>query len=189
MTAARLTTARLILRCWRESDRADLAAITADPRTMRFFAGVRGAAQSDAWMERTQAHIDRLGFGIWAAELPGSGLIGFVGLSTIPADLPVAPGVELVWTLGAAWWGQGYAPEAARAAAADGFERLCLAELVAFTAAVNAPSRRVMDKLGMLLDPMAAFDHPRIAPGHVLRRHVLYRLGHDAGTIRPSTAS
>ena len=89
----------------------------------------------------------------------------------------MAPGVELVWTLGSAWWGHGYAPEAARAAAADGFARCGLPELVAFTAAVNAPSRRVMEKLGMRLDPMASFDHPGVPAGHLLLRHVLYRLG------------
>ena len=171
-----LTTPRLILRCWRDADRAPLAAITSDPHTMRFFALTRSRAQSDAWMERTQAHIDRCGFGVWAAELIGIGLIGFVGLSTIPADLPVAPGVELVWTLGAGWWGRGLAPEAARAAAADGFTRFGFPELVAFTAAVNAPSRRVMDKIGMRLDPLASFEHPRLPGGSVLRRHVLYRL-------------
>ena len=121
-----LITPRLILRPWRDADRAPLAAITGDPHTMRFFAAVRTPAQSDAWMDRTQAHIDRNGFGIWAAELPGTGLIGFVGLSTIPPHLPVTRGVELVWTLGATWWGHGYAPEAALAAAADGFARLDL---------------------------------------------------------------
>ena len=113
--------------------------------------------------------------------MPATGLIGFVGLSTIPPDLPVAPGVELVWTLGAAWWGYGYAPEAAYAAAADGFARLDLTEIVAFTAATNLPSQRVAEKIGMRQDPLAGFNHPRIAPGHVLRRHVLYRLSRPAG--------
>jgi len=171
-----LQTQRLLLRPWCETDRAPLAAITSDARTMRFFGMVRGGAQSDAWMDRTQAHIDRHGFGIWAVEADGEGLIGFVGLSTIPDYLPVTPGVELVWTLGAAWWGKGYAPEAAREAAADGFDRLSVAEIQAFTAAVNAPSRRVMEKIGMVHDPMASFDHPRIPRGNVLSRHVLYRL-------------
>jgi len=171
-----LTTPRLILRSWRAADRAPLAAITGDAHTMRFFVSGRTRAQSDAWMERAQAHIDRHGFGVWAAELPGTGLIGFVGISSIPSDVPMPPGVELVWTLGAAWWGRGYAPEAARAAAADGFTRLGLAELVAFTAAVNAPSRRVMEKIGMRLDPLVSFDHPRVQPGHLLARHVVYRL-------------
>jgi len=54
-----LTTPRLILRPWREADRAPLAAITGDARTMRFFAAARSPAQSDAWMDRTQAHIER----------------------------------------------------------------------------------------------------------------------------------
>lgn len=173
-----LATTRLILRAWRDADRAPLAAITGDAHTMRYFGVVRSPAQSDAWMDRTQAHINRHGFGIWAVELPGTGLIGFVGLSTIAPDMPVPPGVELVWTLGAAWWGHGYAPEAARAAASDGFARLGVAEILAFTAAVNAPSRRVMEKIGMRLDPMASFDLPRLTAGNVLRRHVLYRLGH-----------
>ena len=176
-----LITPRLILRAWRDADRAPLAAITGDPHTMRFFGITRTPAQSDAWMERTQAHIDRHGFGIWAAELPGTGLIGFVGLSTIPPDLPVTPGVELVWTLGAPWWGHGYAPEAARAAAADGFARLGVAEILAFTAAVNGPSRRVMEKIGMRLDPLASFDHPRVPDGSLLRRHVVYRLAKQEG--------
>jgi RimJ/RimL family protein N-acetyltransferase len=132
-------------------------------------------------MERAQAHADLHGFGIRAVELPGVGLIGFVGLSIIPPDLPVPAGVELVWTLGAAWWGHGYAPEAARAAAADGFVRLGLPEIFAFTAAINMPSRRVMEKIGMRQQEGEDFEHPRIPAGHVLRRHVLYRLGRSNG--------
>jgi RimJ/RimL family protein N-acetyltransferase len=172
-----LRTERLLLRPWREPDRAPLAAITGDPVVMRYFSIIRSPAQSDAWMDRTQAHIDRTGFGIWAVEIPGvADLIGFVGLSTIPPDMPPFPGVELAWTLGAEFWGRGYAPEAARAAAEDGFARLGLSEIVAFTAATNAPSRRVMEKAGMELDPLACFDNPRVPAGHLLRRHVVYRL-------------
>lgn len=33
-----------------------------------------------------------------------------------------------------------------------------------------------MKKLGMVHDPGADFDHPRLPEGHALRRHVLYRL-------------
>src|SRR5689334_21470010 len=84
-----LVTARLLLRPWRDSDRAPLAAITGDAHTMRFFAAPRSPEQSDAWLARTQAHFQRHGFGIWAVELRETAdLIGFVGLSTIPDDLP-----------------------------------------------------------------------------------------------------
>jgi len=76
------------------------------------------------------------------------------------------------------YWGRGYATEAARAAIEDGFNRLGLAEIVAFTVAGNLRSRRVMERLGMTRDPAEDFDHPRFAgdPDHPLRRHVLYRL-------------
>ncbi len=171
-----LTTARLILRPWREADLEPVAAITADPEVMRFFHLTRTRAQSDAWVERAQAHIDRTGFGIWAVEAPGvAPLIGFVGLSTVPADLPCAPAVEAVWTLGAAWWRQGYCTEAAKAAVQDGFTRLALHEVVAFTATVNTPSQAVMHAIGMTRDPAGDFDHPRVPEGHALRPHVLYR--------------
>jgi RimJ/RimL family protein N-acetyltransferase len=91
--------------------------------------------------------------------------------------MPAFPGVEIVWTLAEAYWRQGYATEAARAALADGFGRLGLSEIVAFTAAVNTPSRGVMTKLGMRRDPSEDFQHTRIPPAHELAPHVLYRLG------------
>ncbi len=65
-----------------------------------------------------------------------------------------------------------------RAAIDDGFGRLGLEEIVAFTVPANRASRRVMEKLGMTHDPAEDFDfaHPQLPPGHPLRRHVLYRL-------------
>jgi ribosomal-protein-alanine N-acetyltransferase len=53
---------------------------------------------------------------------------------------------------------------------------------VAFTVPANIRSRRVMDRLGMTHDPADDFEHPRIAEGHPLRRHVLYRTRRPAGS-------
>jgi ribosomal-protein-alanine N-acetyltransferase len=171
-----ITTPRLILRPWREADLAPVAAITADPAVMRYFHLTRTREQSDAWVARAQAHIDRHGFGIWAVEAPGvAPLIGFVGLSTVPGSIPCAPGVEAVWTLGQAWWRRGFCMEAARAAMEDGFTRLALPEIVAFTATSNVPSQRVMQKLDMIRDSDGDFIHPRVPEGHELAPHVLYR--------------
>jgi ribosomal-protein-alanine N-acetyltransferase len=71
---------------------------------------------------------------------------------------------------------RGYATEGARAALEAAFEKIGLDEVVSMTAAANARSRRVMEKLGMGRLPSDDFDHPKFAPGHPLRRHVLYRL-------------
>jgi RimJ/RimL family protein N-acetyltransferase len=172
-----LTTPRLILRDWRDTDLAPLAAMTSDPEVMRFFPDIRDRARSDAWAARVRAHIAQHGFGIWAVEAPGvAAFIGFVGLSTILPDYPTGAGVEIVWTLDRPYWRRGYAVEAARAALDDGFARLGLPEILAFTATINTPSRGVMERLGMRHDAAGDFEHPRVAVGHALRPHVLYRI-------------
>jgi RimJ/RimL family protein N-acetyltransferase len=51
-----------------------------------------------------------------------------------------------------------------------------LAEIVSFTAASNARSRRLMERLSFVRDATGDFDHPLIPEGHELRRHVLYRI-------------
>jgi RimJ/RimL family protein N-acetyltransferase len=56
----------------------------------------------------------------------------------------------------------------------DGFTRIDLDEIVSFTAAINERSQRVMQRLGMTF--AGTFEHPRLAAGHPLRPHVLYRI-------------
>ena len=43
----------------------------------------------------------------------------------------------------------------------------------------NVRSRAVMERIGMTHDPADDFDHPNIAVGSPLRRHVLYRLSRE----------
>jgi RimJ/RimL family protein N-acetyltransferase len=172
-----LTPPRLILREWRDEDLVPLAAMTSDAEVMRFFTEIRPRARSDAWAARVRAHFEQHGFGIWAVEAPGvADFVGFVGLSTVAPDFPTGAGVEIAWTFDRPFWHRGYALEAARAAVDDGFTRLGLGEILAFTATINAPSRALMERLGMTHDAAGDFDHPRVPVGHPLRLHVLYRI-------------
>ncbi len=57
--------------------------------------------------------------------------------------------VEVGWSITPARWGEGLAPEAARAALDWGFDRCALDEVVSFTMRENLASQRVMQKLGM----------------------------------------
>lgn len=176
-----LLTERLMLRAFWDDDFARFAEINADPEVMRYFVKPLNRQESDALIARIMMHFAKHGFGLWAVEAPGgvSPLIGMVGLSTVPADLPCAPAVEIGWRLGRQWWGRGYATEAARAALRDGVERCGIKHFVSFTAVINTPSRAVMERLGMTRDPAEDFDHPRVPEGHPLRRHVLYRITAD----------
>ncbi len=176
-----IRTARLVLRPWREEDRAPFAALNADPAVRRWFPSTLSRAESDASFDRLQAHVAEHGFGFWAAEVPGEApFVGFVGLQHVGFEAPFTPAVEIGWRLARAFWGRGLATEAARASLAHAFGPLGLDEVVAFTVPGNAPSRRVMTRIGMLHDETGDFDHPAVAAGHPMRRCLLYRIGRRA---------
>jgi RimJ/RimL family protein N-acetyltransferase len=172
----RLTTERLVLRRWRDSDRAPFGALNGDARVMEFMPGLLTAEASDGLMERIERHFERHGFGLFAAEVRESGtFVGFIGLSVPAFDAPFMPAVEIGWRLVAEYWGRGLATEGAREVLRYGFEELGLSEVVSFTTETNTRSRRVMEKLGMTHDPGDDFEHPDLPEGHPLRHHLLYR--------------
>jgi RimJ/RimL family protein N-acetyltransferase len=172
-----LRTPRLHLRRWRAEDRAPFGALNSDPEVMRHFPATLSRAESDAFVDRIEAGFAESGYGLWAIEVVATGeFIGFTGLSNPRFTAPFMPAVEIGWRLARPAWGHGYATEAARAAMADGFARVGLIEIVSFTAVGNEPSRAVMRRIGMTHRVDDDFDHPKLDPGHRLRRHVLYRM-------------
>jgi RimJ/RimL family protein N-acetyltransferase len=175
-----IATERLILRQWRDEDVEPFAAMSADPEVMEFLLPM-DRARCAAMAAEERAYIAEHGFGWWALELPGTaGFIGFAGLARIPDGFRFAGAVEIGWRLARPYWGCGYATEAARAALADGFGRLDLDEILAFTTPMNRRSRAVMERLGMIHDEAGLFEHPMVPEGHRLRPHLLYRLARDA---------
>lgn len=180
--APAIATERTILRQWRMTDLPLFAALNADREVMRHFPTTLDRTQSDAVALRLAQHIETHGYGPWAVEIPGvTPFAGFVGLMRVGFDAPFAPAVEIGWRLARAWWSNGYATEAASAAAQYAFDTLGMTDLVSFTVPANVRSRAVMQRIGMRHCPDEDFLHPLIPPGHRLRRHVLYRL--DAGDL------
>ena len=121
--------------------------------------------------------------GLWAVEIPDeAAFIGFVGLQVPSFEAEFTPCVEVGWRLARAYWGHGYATEAAMASLAYAFGTLGYDEIVSFTVVGNVRSRRVMERLGMSEE--REFDHPSLPRGHELERHVLYRISRDAWSAR-----
>lgn len=181
MSRPELSTNRLLLRRWRDSDREPFAALNADPVVMEHYPALLTRAESDAGVDRIETSFVTRGFGNWAVEVPGvADFIGYVGLSVPAYDAPFMPAVEIGWRLDRRHWGKGYATEGARAALAFGFSEIGLHEIVSFTVPANVRSWRVMERLGMTRDPADDFEHPLLPPGHRLSRHVLYRLSRAA---------
>ena len=172
-----LRTERLLLWRWRATDVEAFAAINADRTVMEHFPSPLTATQSAELLRRIEACFEANGYGLWAVELAGeSSLAGCVGIVPVDIQVAFAPAVELAWRLAPEFWRRGLAGEAAAAATRFAFEDLGLAELVAYTAASNLRSRRLMERLGMRRDPVEDFAHPKLAPEHPLAPHVLYRI-------------
>lgn len=183
-TPRELRTDRLLLRRWVPADREPFAALNADPKVAEYLPGTLSRKESDAMIKRLEGHFDRHGFGFWALEIRDGLCAGFVGLSVPRFEAHFTPCVEIGWRLGPTHWGRGYATEGARAALAFGFDVLGLEEIVSFTVPGNAASGRVMEKIGMTTDPADNFDHPSLAEGDPLRRHLLYRISAPAGQTK-----
>jgi RimJ/RimL family protein N-acetyltransferase len=89
------------------------------------------------------------GAGVWAAvERANGAFTGWFHLRQYGDDRPRE--LELGYRLRAAAWGKGYATEGSRALVERAFRELGAERVVAETMAVNAASRRVMEKAGLL---------------------------------------
>ena len=175
-----VTTERLLLRQWREEDLEPFARLNADPRVMEYFPGLKTREESDASVKLMSSHIERCGWGFWAASLIQTDeFIGFIGLEDVYFKASFTPAVEIGWRLAFEYWGKGYATEGAKASLRYGFERLHLQKIVSFTATANMRSRAVMERIGMHHEPNQDFDHPKLPAGHPLRRHVFYCIAAD----------
>jgi RimJ/RimL family protein N-acetyltransferase len=141
----RLETDRLVLRAFREEDLDAWAATNADPEVMRYFSGP--VSRADAWrsMAATLGHWALKGYGMWAVERKSDGaVIGRIGLLQ-PEGWT---GLEVGWTLGRPFWGQGYATEAGAAAMRYGFLTQPDDRIVSNIDPDNLPSQAVAKRLG-----------------------------------------
>lgn len=164
---------RVTLRPWRLPEDLDpLFAINGDAAAMRHFPNVMDRAESADWARRMAEDFATRGWGFWPMELRGHGMAGVVGIKPAAFEAEFTPAVEIGWRVAPAFQRQGLAEEGARLALAHGFGPARLDRIVAWTPPGNAPSWRLMEKLGMRRDRV--FDHPRLPEGHPLRPHLLY---------------
>ncbi|SEO12527.1 ribosomal-protein-alanine N-acetyltransferase [Amphibacillus marinus] len=170
-----IETERLLLRDWQEADLPAFTAMNADPEVMRFFRSCLSDEETRQFYQRIQEEFNQESFGLYAAEIKQTGdFIGFIGFHNAAFEADFTPCVEIGWRLKEAAWGKGLATEGAKACLDYGFNQLGLSEVYSFTAAINQPSRRVMEKIGM--EYVKSFVHPVVKNDEQLAQHVLYRI-------------
>lgn len=142
-----LTTARLRLRAFRDSDLDAYAAIMADPDVTRFLGAPGPMSRADAWRQMAMflGHWVLRGFGLWAVEELDTGrLIGRIGCH-YPEGFP---GFEVGYTLAREAWGHGYAREGVATALAYARDVLHRSEIISLIRPDNARSIRVAESFG-----------------------------------------
>ena len=147
-----ITTERLILRTWDESDLDAFMEATNTPAVMRWLGGVWSREDHEAGFARITGYQRDFGHTFWIVEDRASGeLLGFCGLKRVnsPGAGDLTGTAEVGWRLRESAWGKGIAKEAAIASLDLAFDRFGYSEVVAITVEGNGASQGLMRRLGM----------------------------------------
>jgi RimJ/RimL family protein N-acetyltransferase len=176
-----IETERLLLRGPTNDDLPSwVACIWADPEVMRYMPRM-GETPPDEFGQGVLTFFtgvrDRQQVGAWAITDKADGR--FMGHCMLTYREAFSQH-ELGYALGKAFWGQGYATEAARAVARYGFEQANLDRIFAVVVPENTPSWRILERLGFVYEkdvthynlPLAyyALRRERFVPGDTFYR-------------------
>jgi RimJ/RimL family protein N-acetyltransferase len=143
-----METARICLYEMTTSDYGALAAILQDDETMYAYNGAFSDAETQEWFDKMQTRYQSDGYGLWATALKGSDvMIGQVGITWQDVGERRVP--EIGYLLNRAYWGRGYATEAALACKQYAFEELGFDEVFSVVRDTNIASMNVAIRCGM----------------------------------------
>ena len=148
-----LTTQRLILRPRSLADTDASVNMDQEPEVTRYVSGPwSDPVAHRAFVEQRTLGPYPDGLGYWSLTSIDR-RVAFLGwVLLIPLDA-LGPEIEIGWRLRPAFWGRGYATEAASAVLRHGFDHLRLEEIVAEIDAENTASISVAERIGMRRGP------------------------------------
>ena len=148
-----IETERLVLRGREPADVEAIFQFASDPEVTPYMAWPRSRTLADVWdfldgLTAYHYEQEELDYGIALRSAPDV-LIGGVGVYWRPREHRV---MDLGYVLAKEHWGQGYAPEAARALIRYAFRTTRVQRIFAPIFAENAKSRRAAEKIGLTLE-------------------------------------
>lgn len=184
-----LQTQRLALRRFTADDVDNLFALSSDPEVMRYLTGGRPTPREEIRDQVIPYHLavyDAFpGLGTWAAELRTTGeFLGWFHLR--PGHGEDVGDLELGYRLRRAAWNKGYATEVSRSLIRRGFADLGAGRVFAHTMTVNAASRRVLEKCGLVLVRTFPWAYPDLIVGGSEHGEVEYALTRPEWEARAS---
>jgi RimJ/RimL family protein N-acetyltransferase len=163
-----LRTQRLTLREFTPADVDNLVDLNSDPEVMRYLTGGRPTPREVIRDEVIPFHLavyerlDRLG--TWAAESATTGeFLGWFHFRPGP-DSDIT-NIDLGYRLRRSAWNKGYATEGSRGLINMGFTDLGVERVFGHALAVNAASRRVLEKSGLKLVRTSPYEGPEAIEG------------------------
>jgi RimJ/RimL family protein N-acetyltransferase len=133
-----------------QDDYSALVAILRDEQTMYAYNGAFTHAETQEWLDKQLFRYKNDGFGLLAVILKQSGqMIGQAGLSW--QDIPNKRVIEIGYLFNRAYWGNGYATEAAAACKEYAFRECGFDEVFSIIRDINVPSMNVAIRNGMLV--------------------------------------
>jgi ribosomal-protein-alanine N-acetyltransferase len=157
-----IETERLILRRMKEEDAKTLFEIFSDPTAMRYFGVVFDRPRMDKWVRDNLEHEQQHGFSLFSVVLKENGeVIGDCGLETDEIDGKTIVGIGFDFKR--AYWGHGYATEAAMAVLKHAFAEFGFDSIYGWIDPRNVPSQRVAERIGMRLEKFVARGRKRYA--------------------------
>jgi len=166
MTSVVLETPRLLLRKVGEDDVDLHDRVLNTPTVMRHLGGVMTRENIVERHAKVRRMYEEEGFGfLFMIEKATGDLVGYAGLKRVDAAPARNRGDhEIGWVVREDRWRMGYAREAVEALIDWAFGPVGAPHIVALTSAVNEPSWRLMDKLGMERRPDLDFADPKYPP-------------------------
>ena len=141
-----LETERLVFHPFTPDDFGLLAELHSDPQVQRHLGGMW---TDEVIQHRLNVYVSdqaELGYSKWKAYLRDG---TFVGRAGVTVDRQITE-PELGYSFARAAWGRGLASEAAQAIVDWMFARTSVTGRIGFAAVANKPSRRVLEKVGMM---------------------------------------
>ncbi|WP_224487960.1 GNAT family N-acetyltransferase [Robertkochia flava] len=169
------TSERLGFRTWEARDLDSMHRLTSDKEVMKYFPKVLTRKETSAFISKMQEMYEEYRYCFFPVELKDDAtFIGFTGLSLQDFEAPFTPLTDIGWRLAPEHWGKGYATEGATRCLEYGFSTLHLDTIFAIAPAINQPSIRVMEKIGMTRE--RTFKHPKLKDHPELESCVLYSI-------------
>lgn len=163
-----LVSERLIFHPFTEDDLPLLTELHSDPEVQRTLGGMWDAATIGQRLSRFVAEQTERGHSKWKVFTRHGEFVGRAGVSFFERTGEL----ELGYTLARAFWGKGYATEAAAAVRDWTFETQRVDHIIGFTDLANLASQRVLERIGMRRMPDADLGHGSLS--------ALYRLDRPA---------